>query len=157
MPRDTTATAAARTGLTVSEYLDRINAGLLWCWRDQDWEPAENFGVDRSRVSGRATSCRRSKNAAARAAHIWQDPKPRGKRFVEARDGDKAQARRRVNYLVESGLIPRPGDLPCTDCGHVGTGPRHEYDHHLGYAPEHHEDVEPVCAPCHHLREIACG
>lgn len=36
-----------------------------------------------------------------------------------ARDGDKKQARHRVNCEVNSGAIPSPNDLPCFDCGHL--------------------------------------
>ena len=73
---------------------------------------------------------------------------------MPSRDGDKKQARRRVNYLVDIGLLPDPDDVPCVDCGHLGAdGPRHEYDHYLGYEAVHHEDVEPVCSSCHHERE----
>jgi hypothetical protein len=148
-------TAAARTGHSVTEYLDRMNAGLRWCYQDQAWEPADDFGKDSSRIDGLGRSCRRSVNARARAAY---DPKPRpasGRRFVEPRDDDRKQARRRVNYLVGAGLLPHPNALPCTDCGRtwLDGAPRHEYDHYLGYAQDHHEDVEAVCSRCHHARE----
>lgn len=73
------------------------------------------------------------------------------------RDGDKVQARQRVNVEVRTGRRPHPNTLPCVDCGHVWSKGerRHEYDHHLGYAPEHHLDVEPVCTLCHHARDDA--
>lgn len=71
------------------------------------------------------------------------------------RDGDKIQARQRINVEVRTGYRPHPNTLPCTDCGHVyAPGERrHEYDHHLGYAAEHHYDVEPVCSTCHSNRD----
>ena len=148
-------TAAARAGVGVNEYLDRLNRGLLYCWRCQDWHSAEEFGKDSSRSSGRAASCRRSKNAAAKKAYT---PKPRpqaGRRFAEPRDGDVVQARGRVNYLVNIGILPDPNDVPCTDCGHIYKPGerRHEYDHHHGYGARHHECVEAVCTTCHHARE----
>ena len=69
------AAAAARAGVTLTEYRDRVNAGLLWCYRDQAWEPAEQFGRDRSRIGGRAGSCRRSVNAArARQRRAFGSP-----------------------------------------------------------------------------------
>lgn len=71
------------------------------------------------------------------------------KRRVKARDGDFVQARRRVQTLVDNGVLPRARDAPCVDCGNQAR----EYDHHLGYGPDHHEDVEAVCAGCHHRRE----
>lgn len=75
--------------------------------------------------------------------------------MVPARDGDGRQARRRVNYLVETGLLAAPNTVPCADCGHVWREgeKRHEFDHYLGYAAEHHETVEVVCSSCHHRRE----
>lgn len=72
------------------------------------------------------------------------------------RDGDRKQARRRINVEVRDGRRPHPNDLPCVDCGHVWrecVGNRHEYDHYLGYASEHHYDVQSVCNICHNNRE----
>lgn len=146
-------TAASRVGLGVTEYQDRINAGLRHCWRCQDWHPCADFGKDRTRWDGLATSCRSSLSAARRAAYQRRQRPSPGRRYVAARDDDRLQARRRVNHLVDVGVLPNPNTVPCADCEHIGDGPRHEYDHHLGYEAQHHEDVEPVCSPCHHRRE----
>ena len=75
------------------------------------------------------------------------------------RNGDKKQARRRVNYLVEQGRIPRPNDLPCVDCADELGLPstRHEYDHAKGYDDDNQLYVEPVCRRCHENREEARG
>lgn len=72
-----------------------------------------------------------------------------------ARDGDKVQARHRVNVEVRTGKRPHPNTLPCADCGHIHSQGerRHEYDHHLGYAAEHHLEVESVCTLCHAKRD----
>lgn len=72
-------------------------------------------------------------------------------------DGDKKQARHRVNVLVRTGKIPHPNDLPCADCSHEWKAGerRHEYDHHKGYKAKHHEDVEAVCTTCHAQRDGA--
>lgn len=71
------------------------------------------------------------------------------------RDGDKLQARQRINVEVRTGYRPHPNQLACVDCGHVWREGerRHEYDHHKGYAPEYHYDVEPVCTLCHAKRD----
>lgn len=78
---------------------------------------------------------------------------------LPARDGDRLQARHRVNVLVRTGHLPRPNALPCADCGHIWADGerRHEYDHHRGYAAQHHLDVEAVCSTCHHRREEQRG
>lgn len=76
-----------------------------------------------------------------------------------ARDGDKKQARARVNRMVQRGVFPHPNSLPCEECGHVWHEgeKRHEYDHHLGYDALHQLDVEVVCPTCNKLRAVARG
>lgn len=71
------------------------------------------------------------------------------------RDGDKEQARQRINVEVRTGYRLHPNTLPCADCGHVWRlgERRHEYDHHRGYAAEHHYDVIAVCTTCHARRD----
>jgi hypothetical protein len=151
------ATAAARIGLSLATYDARRTAGEKWCGGCREWHSRAAFGMDRTRTDGLAARCRDAKNSRARELHEWAPPRETGRRYVEARGGDQLQARRRINYLIDIGRLPRPDTLPCSDCAHtwsVGER-RHEYDHHLGYAPEHHEDVEAVCTTCHHLREQA--
>jgi hypothetical protein len=77
-----------------------------------------------------------------------------------SRDGDKIQARKRIDVLVRTGRLPHPSSISYTDCGHTSDDPvlsRHEYDHHLRYGAEHHYDVQVVCSKCHSRREIARG
>ena len=151
--------AAARLGMSLEEYCGKLAAGQKWCSKCKRWQLIEDFAIDRSRGDGLVPSCRDSTNRAARE---FYQPRPRpltGRSFVPARDGDVKQARRRVNYFVEAGLLPTPNSLPCVDCGHIweADGVRHEYDHHLGYEATHHEDVEVVCANCHHNRSRQRG
>ena len=75
----------------------------------------------------------------------------------QPRDGDKKQARQRINVEVREGRRPHPNAMPCHDCGHVWSDGerRHEYDHFLGYAAEHHYDVQAVCTKCHAARDNA--
>lgn len=67
----------------------------------------------------------------------------------------KVRARSEVNKAVKRGDLPRPADLPCTDCGQVWRVdlPRHEYDHPRGYDKDHQLDVQPVCKRCHVARD----
>jgi hypothetical protein len=148
-------TAAARIGVTLDEYDQRRAAGEKWCTGCKQWHPHVDFNIDRSRGDGLGKWCRAFATEQGRT-HYTPRPRPAaGRRFVAARDGDQQQARRRVNHLVDVGLLPDPNDRACNDCGHVYTEGerRHEYDHHRGYEPEHHEHVEPVCTTCHHARE----
>jgi hypothetical protein len=101
--------------------------------------------------------CKPCKNARQRTAYIKRGRPGRRGWLAATRDGDKLQARRRVNYLVEQGIIPRAEDLPCFDCADevFSRRYRHEYDHARGYDGENQLYVEPVCAKCHRNREEA--
>lgn len=75
------------------------------------------------------------------------------------RDGDKKQARQRVNVEVRTGRRPRPNTIPCVECGHIWKEGerRHEYDHYLGYGAAHHLHVEVVCTLCQRARSMRRG
>ena len=92
---------ARQHGLTLDELEQRRQTDS-WCTRCKAWHPHSEFGKDGSRFNGLAASCRASRNACARAVY---QPSARhrtnGRRYVQARDGDKLQARRRVNHLVD--------------------------------------------------------
>lgn len=147
--------AAKKAGLSEIEYRKKVDAGQKWCVLCRAWHPTSKFGVDRSRWDGLASSCLESRRRDRRDRYCPKARPAKGRSFVPARDGDKLQARRRVNYFVEAGLLPPPNNVPCVDCGHefIGKGNRHEYDHYKGYAAQHHEDVEAVCKRCHVKRE----
>jgi hypothetical protein len=143
---------ARRLGVSVDEYRTQVASGNKWCVGCKAWHAVSAFGADRSRADGLNTVCRDRKSAAAKEKYQPRPRSPRG--FLKpTRDGDKAQARRRINYLVEQRKIPAPGSLPCVDCGHLGKDRRHEYDHARGYDGPNQLYVEAVCAPCHHRRE----
>lgn len=147
--------AAKKIGISLEEYLRRQGKGEKWCTVCRLWHSRSDFSCDSSRSDGLAPSCRVSKNAKVRSRYVSKPRPIVGRRYAMARNGDKKQARRRIDHLIRVGLLPRPNDVPCVDCGHIWLdgGVRHEYDHHLGYASEHHESVEPVCAGCHRRRE----
>lgn len=121
-----------------------------WCTSCKDRHDRAAFGRDATRKDGLATSCLASRRVKVRTPrtsfkrHGWLKP---------FRDGDRLQARRRINYLVEQGRIPAAATLPCQDCGHLGEDRRHEYDHARGYDGENQLYVEAVCSTCHHARE----
>lgn len=137
-----------KTGISWTDATWRV------CWSCRQSLPASAFGSDRSRPDGVNPVCRTCKNRRARDGYSpAMRPTRFGPRRLPRRDGDKRQARSRVNHDVRMGLRANPNELACVDCGHLGSDKRHEYDHHLGYAAEHHGDVEPVCSTCHHRRE----
>lgn len=85
----------------------------------------------------------------------WARPAKFGPPAYAPRDGDKVQARQRINVEVRTGRRPHPNTLPCEDCGHEWKDGerRHEYHHHNGYGPAHHSDVISLCTECHAKRD----
>lgn len=126
-----------------------------WCTACKAHHALSEFGKDPTRGDGLGSRCLASRRVKQRKKPGY----PKGAHMrgwvADIRDGDKKQARRRINYLVEQGRIPHPDDLPCFDCADmVFTGKfRHEYDHARGYDGENQLYVEPVCSRCHHSRE----
>lgn len=151
--------AAKRIGISERRYRAELAAGKKWCGACRQWQLRQDFNADRSRGDGLTAICAEARSAPQRGSYV---PKPRplpGRVFTEFRDGDKRQARRRVNHLRAVGLLPDPNTLPCVDCGGINDQHgfparrrRHEYDHYLGYAAEHHEHVQAVCSSCHRKR-----
>ena len=159
-PQGARKVAAAKAGITVAEYERRIADGQSWCTGCKAWHPRADFGADVTRGSGIAATCIAGRKARYAAYYVPKvRTQPPGPAPLPGRDGDKLQARARVNLAIKAGRLLPPGDLPCVDCGHAtGSGERrHEYDHFLGYAAEHHLHVEAVCTRCHRRRAIGRG
>jgi len=152
--------AATRLGISLAVYRARLAAGMKHCFSCRQWLSRECFNIDRGRGDQRDARCRSCANARNRSTYQPIPASARksfGPKPIPARSGDKKQARRRVNHLVAKGVLPRPNDLPCTDCGHMWKPGRrrHEYDHSNGYDVDHHESVQAVCTTCHSKRERA--
>lgn len=94
---------ASRAGLSTTEYRERLNRGLRYCWRCQDWHPCSDFGKDASRWDGLRRSCRRSINAASRQSNLVDD-RPLGRTWKPV-----------VGY---------EGLYDVSDCGDVWSRPR---------------------------------
>ena len=124
------------------------------CSRCKMDKAVSEFGKDSTRHDGLGTKCNPCRKEMYRASYVKKGRKSKkGCRFVAARDGDKKQARRRVNHLIQIGLLPNPNALACSKCGHVGADRRDEYHHHLGYSVENQEKVVAVCTICHAAEE----
>lgn len=133
-------TAAVRVGISLTDYLAKVAGGEKWCTGCKTWHQLSEFAADRARGDGVRARCL----AADRG-------KPHTRRYPE-RDA----ARTAVMYAVRRGELPHQDSVPCTDCSHMGSDRRHEYDHNEGYAPEHHLSVQVVCTLCHAVRGL-CG
>lgn len=105
---------AAQLGMSIDEYMAKCASGEKFCWRCQAWHPRTDFNRDSSRTDGLDTSCRESRNKAMRDSYeSTARVSKKGEFFVPTRDGDKQQARARVNQHVRTGLLPDPNDIPC--------------------------------------------
>lgn len=140
--------AARRIGVSVGDYLARVQRREKWCIYCRGWHPLVAFPTDANRTDGRASSCRPARREHESQAYARSSSK-------RVRDPEKVRAQGLIASRVQRRVIPSPNALPCTDCDAIWAPgrARHEYDHHLGYSPEHKGDVEPVCARCHNRRE----
>lgn len=60
--------AARRTGLSIKQWIERRQNGLRWCFRCRTWGPVEQFCIDKSRLGGRASSCKPCMSDASTAS-----------------------------------------------------------------------------------------
>lgn len=151
-------TASKAIGISADEYRRKQADGLKWCSWCKEWQRLEMFGSDKSRADGFSAACYAARKAINAAKYKPVPPEQRkkmGPAPYPARDGDKIQARQRINVEVRTGKRPHPNTIPCFDCGHVwGPGERrHDYDHYLGYSAAHHLDAQSVCTTCHARRD----
>ena len=148
--------SAKKLGISVEEYIQFVESGLKNCFRCKQWLSKDMFQTDKSRFDGKNASCTQCRNAYCRSKHksIPKElRKPMGLPPSPCRDGDKIQARAKINRLIQSEKLANPNSLPCVDCNHLGSDKRHEYDHYKGYAGINHLEVECVCTSCHAKRE----
>lgn len=151
--------AAHRCGMAPEAYLEKLADGQKRCTSCKEWRSADAFGADSTRADGRSACCLDCRGSRYRKTYVPHPLAPglSGPQPKPARDGDRKQARQRINVEVRGARRPHPNTLACVDCGHVWKQGerRHEYDHHNGYAAKHHYDVVPVCTQCHHRRDNA--
>lgn len=129
-------------------------------WTNATCRPCGAILTDENRVERGRRLCKTCRSVRQRAAYVKKGHPGRRGWLTPIRDGDKKQARRRINYLVEQGFLPCAADVSCTDCAdHLPEpGGRHEYDHALGYDGVNQLYAEVVCQRCHRNREeLRCG
>lgn len=145
--------AAQARGLSLDEYVERVKTEKF-CTFCKEWLPRARFNRDASRGDGLKAKCKACAAGLYRPVLVH---KRMGPEQLAERDGDKKQARRRVNLLVRSGRLAHPNTAPCFDCGHTWKAGerRHEYDHYKGYGRGNHLAVQAVCTVCHYKRERA--
>jgi hypothetical protein len=144
--------AAGKLGISVEKYIQNVQSGLKWCSACRSWLQSDCFGKDKSSFDGKNSRCKICQRALYQKRYKpipIEQRKPRGFTTKPSRDGDKNQARAKVNYAVTCNKLPHARNVPCFDCGHIGSDRLHEYDHYKGYDAINHLEVECVCVPCH--------
>jgi hypothetical protein len=151
--------ASKKSGCTIDEYIYKLSIGKKWCYSCRQWLPKELFSTDISRGDGRCSLCKICISNKSRSRYIHKEATHHGPLPNKPRNGDKKQARHRINIEVRNGKRPHPNTIPCADCDHVWQEGerRHEYDHYLGYSPENHSNVQVVCSICHRRRSKERG
>lgn len=139
--------AAKLIGVSYETYMLHITAGDKWCTGCKAWHPVIAFQKDLSRGDGLSAVCTDKRRELNKQRYTPRPRPPRGRRYAPARDGDRLQARGRVNHLMRMGILPSPKTTPCSQCG--TTQKRREYHHHRGYAAAFHDDVILLCLTCH--------
>jgi|ERR1041385_2021147 hypothetical protein len=132
---------AKRFGFTETDYLAEVSAGNKWCGGCKRFHPASEFPPDGWRESGLSSICKASRNTYQRTLYADHGRTPR--------DPIKARAHSAVNARVSRGKLIDPNDLPCANCGHVGSDRRHEYHHANGYDGASKFEVTCLCSRCH--------
>lgn len=148
--------AACRIGISLEEYQRNREAGLKWCFVCKSFQHRNFFNDCSTASDGKDNKCKMCSRKAWRQRYKpipIEQQKPRGFPPHPSRDGDKQQARNKVNREVTKGNLAHASTVACTDCGHLGSDKLHEYDHHRGYAAINHLEVQAVCVPCHVERE----
>ncbi|HLO51487.1 MAG TPA: hypothetical protein VK211_23945 [Kamptonema sp.] len=67
------ASAASQIGISVEEYLSKIEAGLKWCCKCKSWQPIDCFHSDKSRFDKKKPIC---KNCTKAIPRLPYKPKP---------------------------------------------------------------------------------
>jgi len=60
--------AADRLGITLEEYIQRVEGGEKWCVGCRAWQPVDDFGPDSTRSDGRQHTCRAGRVARSKRA-----------------------------------------------------------------------------------------
>ena len=151
--------AAARIGCSHAFWLQQRASGLRWCTRCKEWHATPAFGEDRTRGDGLAAHCLASRHTGNPVGWhgrpcINPDTGRPGPPPDPPREGDAAQAKRRINVEVRTLRRLHPNTVPCEDCAHEWQPGerRHEWFHHLGSAAAHHYEVKAICTKCRGAR-----
>ena len=153
-------TVAKKAGISARSFKLRLARGQKWCYKCRTFRVHKWVCRDACRYDGLSSVCKLCGREIRKQRYV---PKPGPRKYgpdpKPGRDGDKFQARQRINVLVRTKRLPHPNSLPCHDCWHVWLEGerRHEYDHHLGYAAENHYKVQSTCTICHYQRGLKRG
>lgn len=140
--------AAAKCGISVKEYENKLKQGLKRCTYCRSWHPISEFGKDSSRGDGLSANCRTSLVAKTRKYYTPAKRYEFGY-LVPARNNDKVQIGSRISNLIKRGILPRASLVPCSKCGHEGGDRKHDYHHSEGYGKLKQLTIVVLCRSCH--------
>ncbi len=124
--------AAKNAGLSLAEYLARIENGLKRCTRCKKWNSISDFDIDRSRQDGVTASCKPCRGVSVRLKRISMESPSEVQRGHDA-----------VRWAIRRGHLQKPTELVC-QCGKQAK----QYHHYKGYR-RHELDVIALCISCH--------
>lgn len=97
--------AARKVGVSLTEYQDRIEAGLKHCFKCRQWKTKSEFNRDTSRYDKLSASCAVCNGAARRYAKIkiFGPPKPRVSAFKGKKHTEEAKRRMSIQRMGRPG------------------------------------------------------
>jgi len=93
--------AAGKLGISVEKYIQNVQSGLKWCSACRSWLQSDCFGKDKSSFDGKNSRCKICQRALHQKRYkpiAIELRKSREFTTKPSRDGDKSQARAKVNY-----------------------------------------------------------
>jgi hypothetical protein len=123
---------AKRLGLTLVQYLEKLESGYSWCWKCKTWKLMIEFYSDKSRHDGIARKCISCACVKTRLERIPTEDRHAVQKAHDA-----------IRNAIKRGQIK-----PVTDCIRSCGKPSTHYHHHRGYRG-HELDVVPLCMSCH--------
>jgi 5-methylcytosine-specific restriction endonuclease McrA len=99
--------AALRIGIPEVSYREMVASGQKYCWRCRLWKPHAGFGIDRSRIDGRASACKACRKPPKQRALILENQNDYARRRYATDPGYRAE-RRQHAHARKRGVAPLP-------------------------------------------------
>lgn len=112
--------AAARRGLTITEYLAKVNSGLKWCRTCAEWRPLADYKPSTSTHDGVLALCTRHYVPRKPLSHGYAGYQ-RGCRCADCNSGHtRYEARKRAERRADPARADRAGHGKATTYNNYG-------------------------------------